>query len=222
MNDRIALDDLTSDALDQLYARLATAEREADEAVAAAAHLARLVGKRSEKAEREAKRQQLRADLAETELRTLRTGLRANGADPTQIQNLWAQIHLRNRQWREEKQRAERAEAERDRYRTCWHSARDRAQAHRDGTLRHVADRDTWMGWAKKAEKAVQYWYDAAVERLERAKQAEAARERVRRELTALERDAERLDAADKSFRDGYVDAVTRIRAALDEQQEQR
>jgi hypothetical protein len=108
---RHTVDSLTSDALDQLYMRLATAEREADEAVAAAAHLARLVGKRSEKAERNAKKQHLRADLAEIELRTLRTGLRANGADPTQIQNLWAQIHLRNRQWREEKQRAERAEA---------------------------------------------------------------------------------------------------------------
>lgn len=109
--DRPSIDQLTSDQLDQLYARLATAEREADEAVAAAAHLARLVGKRSEKAERNAKKQHLRADLAEIELRTLRTGLRAIGADPTQIQNLWAQIHLRNRQWREEKQRAERAEA---------------------------------------------------------------------------------------------------------------
>ncbi|MFB9558672.1 hypothetical protein [Streptomyces roseoviridis] len=108
---RHTVDTITSDALDQLHARLAAAEQEADEAVAAAAHLTRLVGKRSEKAERNAKRQHLRADLAETELRTLRAGLRANGADPTQIQNLWAQIHLRNRQWREEKQRAERAEA---------------------------------------------------------------------------------------------------------------
>ncbi|MGW3511195.1 hypothetical protein [Streptomyces sp. NPDC000994] len=52
-----------------------------------------------------------RADLAEGDVRTLRAGLRANGADPTQIQNLWAQIRLRNRQWREAKQRAEQAEA---------------------------------------------------------------------------------------------------------------
>ncbi|MFF7534896.1 hypothetical protein ACFZB2_38290 [Streptomyces bobili] len=44
-----------------------------------------------------------RAQIAETELRTLRAGLRANGADPTQLQNLWAQISLRNRQWRETK-----------------------------------------------------------------------------------------------------------------------
>lgn len=109
--DRPGIDQITSDGLDQLYERLDAAEREADEAVAAAAHLARLVGKRSEKAERNAEKQSRRAQGAETELRTLRCGLRANGADPTQIQNLWAQIHLRNRQWREEKQRAERAEA---------------------------------------------------------------------------------------------------------------
>lgn len=107
-----ALDMLTPAAeVDQLRERAEKAEREADEAVAAAAHLARLVGKRSEKAERNAEKQRRRADVAETELHTLRCGLRANGADPTQIQNLWAQIHLRNRQWREEKQRADQAEA---------------------------------------------------------------------------------------------------------------
>lgn len=105
--DRPGIDDLTSDMLDQLYERLDQAEREADEAITAAAHLTRLIGKRSEKAERNAEKQRRRADGAETELHTLRCGLRANGADPTQIQNLWAQIHLRNRQWREEKQRAE-------------------------------------------------------------------------------------------------------------------
>ncbi|GAA3956962.1 hypothetical protein GCM10022384_07590 [Streptomyces marokkonensis] len=59
-----------------------------------------------------------RARIAETELRVLRAGLRANGADPTQIQNLWAQIRLRNRQWRDEKRRAERAEAAIERVRT--------------------------------------------------------------------------------------------------------
>jgi hypothetical protein len=59
-----------------------------------------------------------RARTAEAELRTLRTGLRANGADPTQIQNLWAQISLRNRQWREARQSAEKAEAARDKLAT--------------------------------------------------------------------------------------------------------
>jgi multidrug efflux pump subunit AcrA (membrane-fusion protein) len=111
MTDRPTASTITDTQLDALHERLAKAEQEADAAVAAAAHLTTLVGKRSEKAERTAKEQQRRADIAETELHVLRSGLRANGADPTQIQNLWAQIRLRNRQWREEKQRAERAEA---------------------------------------------------------------------------------------------------------------
>ena len=111
MNERYTADTITDDALDQLYERLRTAEQDADSSVAAAAQLTALVGKRSEKAEKAAKKQRQRAEIAETELHVLRSGLRANGADPTQIQNLWAQISLRNRQWREEKQRAERAEA---------------------------------------------------------------------------------------------------------------
>jgi hypothetical protein len=111
VTDRKTIDQITSDELDQLYERVAAAEQEADTAVAAAAHLATLVGKRSEKAAKAAKAQRQRADIAETELRVLRAGLRANGADPTQIQNLWAQIRLRNRQWREEKQRALQADA---------------------------------------------------------------------------------------------------------------
>ncbi|MFJ4712697.1 hypothetical protein [Streptomyces sp. NPDC088785] len=53
---------------------------------------------------------QRHAEHAATELRVLRAGLRANGADPTQIQNLWAQIRLRNRQWRDAKVRAAQAE----------------------------------------------------------------------------------------------------------------
>lgn len=55
-----------------------------------------------------------RAEAAERDLRILRSGLRANGADPTQIQNLWAQIRMRNGQWRHEKRRADAAEAFRD------------------------------------------------------------------------------------------------------------
>jgi hypothetical protein len=51
-----------------------------------------------------------RAEIAENDLRVLRSGLRAAGADPTQIQNLWAQLRMRNKQWRAEKQRAEQAE----------------------------------------------------------------------------------------------------------------
>ena len=114
MTDRLTVDQINSDQLDHLYDRVAAAEQEADTSVAAAAHLAALVGKRSDRTEKAAKEQRQRADIAETELRTLRAGLRANGADPTQIQNLWAQISLRNRQWREEKQHAAQTETERD------------------------------------------------------------------------------------------------------------
>ncbi|MFE2930650.1 hypothetical protein [Streptomyces sp. NPDC059278] len=111
MSDRHTIDTITPNALDALYARVAKAEQEADAAVTAAAQLTILVGRRSEKAENAATGQRKRAEIFKTELRVLRSGLRANGADPTQIQNLWAQIRLRNRQWREAKQRAEQAEA---------------------------------------------------------------------------------------------------------------
>lgn len=109
MTEPLTAETITSDQLNALYDRLAEAEQEADDSVAAAARLTTLVGKRSERAERAAEKQRRRADIAETELRVLRSGLRANGADPTQIQNLWAQIRLRNRQWREAEQRAEAA-----------------------------------------------------------------------------------------------------------------
>ncbi|MER6778480.1 MULTISPECIES: hypothetical protein [unclassified Streptomyces] len=108
---RIPLEDLTIEALDELYARLAKAEGDAEDAIAAAASLTTLVGRRAERAEKAAKAERGRADIAQIELRTLRAGLRANGADPTQLQNLWAQISLRNRQWRAEKQRVKQAEA---------------------------------------------------------------------------------------------------------------
>ncbi|MGW2379285.1 hypothetical protein [Streptomyces sp. NPDC001658] len=88
-------------------------ERDRDDLAARNAELRELLGHenkraddaidREETAEQAAEEQRRRADIFETELRVLRTGLRANGADPTQIQNLWAQIRLRNRQWRETK-----------------------------------------------------------------------------------------------------------------------
>lgn len=40
--------------------------------------------------------------------------------------------------------------AERDRYRSAWLSARQRAEAYGEGILRHVEDRDTWKGWEKE------------------------------------------------------------------------
>ncbi|PBC80150.1 hypothetical protein BX265_4986 [Streptomyces sp. TLI_235] len=59
----------------------------------------------------EPKRLRWELSIARGELRTLRAGLRAAGADPTQLQNLWAQIHMRNRQWREAKAALEDARA---------------------------------------------------------------------------------------------------------------
>lgn len=48
--------------------------------------------------------------------------------------------------------------AQRDRYRSAWQSARQRAQAYGEGILRHVDDRDTWKGWmheqAARADRA--------------------------------------------------------------------
>ncbi|MEL3944843.1 hypothetical protein [Streptomyces sp. LNU-CPARS28] len=136
---RHTADTITDDELDALYERLAKAEHEADAAVAAAAQLTTLVGKRSEKAEKTAKAQRQRADIAETELHVLRSGLRANGADPTQIQNLWAQIRLRNRQWREEKQRASTAEATIERVRALV------------ADLEGITGARTWAGWLRDA-----------------------------------------------------------------------
>jgi hypothetical protein len=62
---------------------------------------------------------------------------------------------------------------ERDRYRAAWQSARFRAEAHSEGSQRHIEARDDWKGWMH--------------EQAHRAEQAEAAIARVRRycELTA-------------------------------------
>lgn len=67
----------------------------------------------------ETKALRLRTRIAEAELRTLRSGIRALGGDPTTIQNLWAQLHLRNRQWREAKRERDEAQAVIERGRTC-------------------------------------------------------------------------------------------------------
>lgn len=131
MTDRIPLDQLTSDRLDALHRRIDTLE-----------HVA--AGNKRHVQVMYAESQQARAELTQSEnardhlrrtvkifaaeLRTLRCGIRALGGDPTQIQNLWAQISLRNRQWREEKQRAKRTEAALIRI-------RDAAALHRQGLI---------------------------------------------------------------------------------------
>lgn len=86
-----------------------------------------------------------------------------------------------------------------NRYRTAWLSARERATAHREGTLRHVADRDAWKGWAKDAEGAI---------------------ERVRRECDRIEA-AVTGNPTSTDLAGGYLACLRHIRAALDEHQEQ-
>lgn len=174
MNDRPTASTVTDAELDELYERLAKAEQDADASIAAAAQLTTLVGKRSEKAAKAAEAQRQRADIAETELRVLRSGLRANGADPTQIQNLWAQIRLRNRQWREEKQRAEQVE--------------ELLRIANETSNRSEAERARAVQRAEQAEestrRAMEQRQEMAEERYawqERGDRAEAAAARVRR-----------------------------------------
>lgn len=53
------------------------------------------------------------------------------------------------KRWRD---RAEKAEAERDRFRLAWKSARERAVAYGEGILRAVGDRESYQSWLKEAE----------------------------------------------------------------------
>lgn len=48
----------------------------------------------------ETKALRLRAKIAETELATLRGGIRELGGNPTEVQNLYAQLRLRTNQWK--------------------------------------------------------------------------------------------------------------------------
>lgn len=71
----------------------------------------------------------------------------------------------------------ERLSVERDRYRAAWQSARERATAHREGTLRQVATRDQIQRWLKERE--------AEVERLRAELDAERKRAAELREREA-------------------------------------
>ena len=73
------------------------------------------------------------AKNAETETETLRAGFRAIGGDPTRVQNLQAQLTMTVRLRKH-------AEAERDRYRAAWRSARRRATQGRQQADREHAD----------------------------------------------------------------------------------
>jgi hypothetical protein len=79
-----------------LVPELEQAQARVEQADAVTAETKRLMERRTTTLRR-------RAEIAEAELRTLRAGIRALGGDPTTIQNLWAQLRLRNRQWAEAK-----------------------------------------------------------------------------------------------------------------------
>lgn len=183
-----------------------------------------------------------RAESAERDLRTLRSGLRAAGGDPTQIQNLWAQLRLRNRQWAEVKReaRAFRAmlEAEGgdvalvdemlDTVAAAEAKARDAEQKLSDAeTLGHKL-----LKRAETAEAAAQREARVSaslvrstkllLERrttrlLERADRAEAATERVRGLRDPIAKAIELADYSGKMRRGDLADSVMPvILAALD------
>jgi chromosome segregation ATPase len=57
------------------------------------------------------------------------------------------------KRWRD---RAVKAEGERARFKLAWASARFRAEAHGEGILRVVKDREAYQGWLKQAEQNYQ------------------------------------------------------------------
>jgi chromosome segregation ATPase len=112
------------------------------------------------------------ARIFEAELATLREGIRQCGGDPTSVQNVYAQLQSRTRQWRDAEQRAEAAArvgvrhmAAAERYEAAWRSARRRA-----------------CGWAAEEQRVrgwLEHWAD-------RARLAEAALARVHRDAVRL------------------------------------
>lgn len=76
--------------------------------------------------------------------------------------------------------RAKQAEADRDRYQSCWNSARDRAQALGAGVILRVADRDFWKQLAQEAREAETRRTTERDEQQTRAQQAEATLNAIR------------------------------------------
>ncbi|MCX5522236.1 hypothetical protein OG342_05055 [Streptomyces bobili] len=86
---------------------------------------------------------------------------------------------------------------ERDRYRTAWRSARERAQAYGDGILRVVKDREQYQQWLKQAEER-----GVALERAMESTAADALRHRgCHRDLMAQCLRAERAEAEANELR---------------------
>lgn len=88
----------------------------------------------------ETKTLRLRTKIAEAELRTLRSGIRALGGDPTQVQNLWAQLHLRNKQWAEAKRERDRHAATIEQLRQAAEPVGVQPPVGRAAVLREAAD----------------------------------------------------------------------------------
>ncbi|MEX3206044.1 hypothetical protein [Streptomyces acidiscabies] len=90
--------------------RLGSPQGAADLAATIAVHVAAYIGREVlPPPDEETKALRLRAEIAEAELATLRGGIRECGGNPTQVQNLYAQLNLRNRQWVETKAAVARA-----------------------------------------------------------------------------------------------------------------
>lgn len=69
----------------------------------AALKAAKAAIRKSDKAVAAVRSAHLRAEIAEAELAALRGGVREWGADPKNLQNMYAQLSMRTKQWRETK-----------------------------------------------------------------------------------------------------------------------
>ncbi|MFF9197296.1 hypothetical protein ACF09L_19020 [Streptomyces sp. NPDC014779] len=115
-------------------------------------------------------------------------------------------------------------EQETARLRLAWKSARERARAYGEGILRHVADRDTWMGWAKAAEAEVvrlraerhstNEELSKAVEQLRVQRDRIAELEAEVRRLNTLHGDAAQLIERERGHGEECVD-IADLEAAL-------
>ena len=80
---------------------LGSPQGSADLAAVIAVRVAAYVGREGlPPPDEETKQLRFRAEIAETELATLRGGIRELGGDPTQVQNLYAQLRVRTGQWK--------------------------------------------------------------------------------------------------------------------------
>lgn len=148
-----------------------------------------------------------RADAAERDLRVLRAGLRANGADPTQIQNLWAQIRLRNRQWRDAKRERDQQAAVLGEVLHAFAACAEPGGAVTYEAL-HPVTKDTYERWLSVlAPTAERPWW-------EQLDEAQAAIERVRAIKRAPQRSE--FNTLANAQDNGWDAALHEVQRALD------